>query len=94
MRSSLDRLLDWLCQRLGVCIRFDGNLMAPDGDEPWWPAPEKETRARALATYLLDDGGDGWPVQDIYALLQADGWTWNGRHWVEATAKDGNNALA
>jgi len=24
------RRIDWLC--------FDGNLMAPDGTEPWWPA--------------------------------------------------------
>jgi hypothetical protein len=31
----------------------------------------------------VDDGGDGWPVEDIYALLEADGWRWNGRHWVE-----------
>lgn len=87
MRSLLDRWLDWLCQRLGLCIRFDGDLMAPSGDEPWWPAApatEQETRARALATYLLDDGGDAWPAAEIYALLQADGWAWNGRHWVEA----------
>lgn len=32
----LTKLLDWLCERLGVCIRFDGDLMAPDGSEAWW----------------------------------------------------------
>ena len=86
MHSLLDRFIDWICQKSGLRLCFDGNLMAPDGDEEWWPAPakpEQEIRARALATYLLDDGGDGWPVQEIYALLQADGWTWNGRHWVK-----------
>jgi hypothetical protein len=77
-------LLDWLCERIGLRLVFDGNLMAPDGTEPWWPAPEKETRGRALATYLLDDGGDDWPVEEIYALIEADGWAWDGRHWVEA----------
>ena len=79
------RLLDWLCDLLGVGLSFDGDLMAPDGSEAWWPAPtsEQEIRARALATYLLDDGGAGWQSQDIYAFLQADGWTWNGRHWQE-----------
>lgn len=32
----VSRLLDWLCERLGLCIRFDGDLMAPSGDEEWW----------------------------------------------------------
>jgi len=80
----VSRLLDWLCDSFGVAITFDGDLMAPDGTEAWWPAPEKELRARALATYLLDDGGEGWPVEQIYGLLVADGWAWNGRHWVAA----------
>ena len=86
MRRLVDRVLDWLCGRVGLRLCFDGNLIAPTGDEDWWPAPaisEREMRGRALATYLLDDGGDGWPVQAIYALLEADGWTWNGFHWVE-----------
>ena len=26
-RKAIDRLLDWLCCRLGVCVRLDGNLM-------------------------------------------------------------------
>lgn len=30
------RLLDWLFERIGLCIRFDGDLMAPDPDEAWW----------------------------------------------------------
>ncbi len=30
------RLLDWLCDLLGVAITFDGDLMAPDPDEAWW----------------------------------------------------------
>lgn len=30
------RFLDWLCDRLGLCLRFDGDLMAPDPDEAWW----------------------------------------------------------
>ena len=91
MRKLIDRLMDWLCARLGLCIDLGGNLMGPDGSEPWWPAPEKELRARALATYLLDAGGDTWPVEDIYALLEADGWAWNGRHWV---AEDVSHAMA
>lgn len=36
MRGWFERVLDWLCSRLGVCIRFDGDLMAPSGDEEWW----------------------------------------------------------
>jgi len=28
--------LDWLCERIGLRLCFDGNLMAPDGTEPWW----------------------------------------------------------
>lgn len=44
---------------------------------------DKETRARALASYLLDDGGDTWPPEDIFEFLEADGWTWTGQHWVE-----------
>lgn len=36
MRKLLDRLLDWLCDHVGLCIKFDGNLMAPDGTEDWW----------------------------------------------------------
>jgi hypothetical protein len=27
VRRTIDKLLDWLCSRLGVCIRLDGNLM-------------------------------------------------------------------
>ncbi len=27
IRKLFDRFLDWLCCRLGVCIRLDGNLM-------------------------------------------------------------------
>lgn len=26
----MNRLLDWLCTHLGLCIRFDGDLMTPD----------------------------------------------------------------
>lgn len=83
MRWAWRRLMDWLCERIGLRLCFDGNLMAPSGDEEWWPASEREVRGRALATEMLDDGGDGWPVEDIYKLLEADGWAWNGRHWVE-----------
>lgn len=36
MRRWIDRLLDWLCERLGVCIDLGGNLMGPDGSEEWW----------------------------------------------------------
>ena len=82
LRRWIDWLLDWVCARLGVCIDLGGDLMAPSGDEEWWPASEKEMRARALATYLLDGGGGEWPVEDIYGLIEADGWVWNGQHWV------------
>ena len=34
----VSRLLDWLCERIGLRLCFDGNLMAPDGTESWWPA--------------------------------------------------------
>jgi hypothetical protein len=27
MRKIIDRLCDWLCACLGLCICFDGNLM-------------------------------------------------------------------
>lgn len=37
IRRVVDRLLDWLCERLGLCIDLGGNLMGPDGSEPWWP---------------------------------------------------------
>ena len=31
-RKLIDRLCDWLCDRLGLCICLDGNLMdAEDG---------------------------------------------------------------
>lgn len=30
------RLMDWMCGKIGLCIRFDGDLMAPSGDEAWW----------------------------------------------------------
>lgn len=37
MRRLLDRWLDWLCSRLGICIRFDGDLLTPESpDDPWW----------------------------------------------------------
>ena len=26
----MNRLLDWLCARLGLCIDFSGDLMTPD----------------------------------------------------------------
>lgn len=29
----IDRLLDWLCTRLGLCITFDGDLVAPDAPD-------------------------------------------------------------
>ena len=35
-RKLIDRLCDWLCARIGLCICLDGNLMAPDGTEEWW----------------------------------------------------------
>jgi hypothetical protein len=31
------RLLDWLCDLVGLRLSFDGDLMAPSGDEEWWP---------------------------------------------------------
>lgn len=83
--SLLERLLDWLCDRLGLCIDLGGNLMGPDGTESWWPAPDQETRARELASYLLDDSHHTWTAEDIYSLLLADGWRWNGSHWVEVS---------
>ena len=29
----MNRLLDWLCARLGLSITFDGDLMTPDWSE-------------------------------------------------------------
>ena len=36
MQRLIDRFLDWLCARVGLCLRFDGDLCAPDGTEEWW----------------------------------------------------------
>lgn len=30
MRSVIDRVLDWLCSRMGLCIDLSGDLMTPD----------------------------------------------------------------
>ena len=32
----IERLADWICERIGLAICFDGDLMAPDGSEAWW----------------------------------------------------------
>lgn len=37
LRRLWDGLIDWLCSKVGLTIRLDGDLMAPSGDEPWWP---------------------------------------------------------
>jgi len=36
VKQWVDRFLDWLCDRMGLCLRFDGDLCAPSGDEDWW----------------------------------------------------------
>lgn len=36
--TLLTRLLDSLCDRIGLRMVFDGDLCAPDGTEPWWSA--------------------------------------------------------
>lgn len=37
MRRWIDRLLDWVCSRFDLCIRFDGDLLTPRSpDDPWW----------------------------------------------------------
>ncbi len=36
--TILTRLLDSLCDRIGLRMVFDGDLCAPSGDEDWWPA--------------------------------------------------------
>jgi len=36
LRRFWERLTGWICERIGICLRFDGDLMAPSGDEPWW----------------------------------------------------------
>ena len=41
MKRWIDRFLDWLCDRAGLCLRFDGDLCAPSGDEEWWPKEAK-----------------------------------------------------
>lgn len=33
MSRLLARLEDWLCDRLGLCISFDGDLVTPDWHE-------------------------------------------------------------
>ena len=40
-----DVLADWL----GVAMSFDGDLMAPDGSEPWWPNPVGDGKHRTEA---------------------------------------------
>lgn len=79
-------LLDWLCDRLGVNIRFDGDPCAPDGSEPWWPALEdrKLTTGRALLAVLIDDVSLGWPDAGVIGFLEKDGWTWDGKAWKVA----------
>ena len=37
IRRLVDWLVDWVCARLGLCIDLGGDLMAPSGDEEWWP---------------------------------------------------------
>lgn len=33
----VNRLADWLCSRLGILVRIDGDLMTPESpDDPWW----------------------------------------------------------
>lgn len=37
MRIIINRFLDWLCDRIGVSICFDGDLLTPESpDDPWW----------------------------------------------------------
>lgn len=51
MRSLVDRLLDWICNRLGLSIDLSGDLMtadcpddAPDPHYRPTPQPIKRTR--------------------------------------------------
>jgi hypothetical protein len=41
--TLFNRLLDRLCDHLGLRLVFDGNLCAPDGDEDWWAAAKEKT---------------------------------------------------
>lgn len=49
MRWAWRRLLDWLCELIGLRLCFDGDLMAPDGSEPWWIDGAVEDGSDALA---------------------------------------------
>ena len=48
----MDRFLDWMCDRIGLCIRFDGDLVTPDwsegdGDPHHRPEHTPITKARS-----------------------------------------------
>lgn len=36
MKRIIYRLLDWIFGKINLNITFDGDLMAPSGDEEWW----------------------------------------------------------
>lgn len=36
VQQLLDWILDWVFDKINLNITFDGDLMAPSGDEAWW----------------------------------------------------------
>ena len=35
--TLLNRFLDWLCAKAGICLRIDGDLLTPEApDDPFW----------------------------------------------------------
>lgn len=37
VRRILNRWLDWMCSKIGICIRIAGDLVTPESpDDPWW----------------------------------------------------------
>lgn len=52
----MNRLLDWLCTHLGLCIRFDGDLMTPDcpddAGDPHYRRPQETQYMDEMVTLL------------------------------------------
>lgn len=36
VQQLFDRFVDWILSKIDMDITFDGDLMAPSGDEAWW----------------------------------------------------------
>lgn len=35
--TLLNRFLNWLCVKAGICLRFNGDLLTPEApDDPFW----------------------------------------------------------